>query len=77
MPDDDRREVALQRIRSLRDERNRDTVKSSLVAEPTDYSSKEMARTLVALADEGHLERWGGSTPQTYRITLNDDAASE
>jgi CTP-dependent riboflavin kinase len=77
MPDDDRRGVALRRIRTLRDERNRDTVKSYLVAETTDYSPKEMARTLVSLADDGYLERWGGSTPQTYRITLNDGATPE
>jgi len=77
MPDDDRREVALRRIRTLRDERNRGTVKSSLVAEDTEYTSKEMARTLANLADDGHLDRWGSSTPQTYRITLNGDDASE
>jgi hypothetical protein len=77
MPDDDRRAVALRRIRTLRDERNRGTVKSYLVAEHTDYTSKEMAQTLGDLADDGDLERWGSSTPQTYLITLDDGDGPE
>lgn len=72
-PMERRRRVALRRIVMLREERNRSTVKASLVAEDTPFSSKEMSSILTALEDEGHLEKWGASTPSTYLIKLPED----
>jgi len=73
MTDNAQRETALRRIRELRDGRGRDSVTAALVAESTEYSSKQIGSTLSTLADEGHLEPWGGSTPQTYLIRLQEE----
>lgn len=68
-----RRKVALRRIDTLRRERNRGTLKASIVAEGTDFSSKQIAPVLKELVDDGKLSTWGNSTPQTYIIELPED----
>lgn len=65
--------IVLRRIAKLRDERNRSTVKSAIVAEDTPLSPKEVAPVMSELCDEGKLDRWGNSTPQTYTIELPED----
>lgn len=63
----------LEEVARLRDERNRETVTSRLVAQGMNLSSKQVGPILDTFADGRYLEPWGSSTPQTYIIKFDGD----
>lgn len=69
----DKRTQVVREIQRLRVERNRASVKAAVVADNLPYSPKEIAPVLHKLADTGHLDSWGSSTPTTFLIDFEPD----